>query len=464
MRMPPAPKPQERKGDIVVRVKPPRVVEGYYRPGKKMATVANVPYGTDVKMLSIDYASAVLTEYPLVTLPRHHDFLQKKYSKVERVSFDIPEDVINVYGRCAATSIQDMLNMLRETVPSGFTHDPDYGLGVASELKVIIEAIEEHSDCVEVFISQEKDTHIDNISKVFYLSLDDYEIARKSIQNIGSLGGKASGEVKEVTTYNLLALRLGRNIREVSVGRSPVRKLITAAAQGKPPLSEKDRDDVVAMMKAHSRQIAEAKPAALVKLQSEIELVTLDVLIKRFEAMLEKRTVESDWQRFFNANKFILTMAFGYPIVVVLEQAAVGGRRLSGEGEKYADFIAKKSSTNNAAVFEIKTPSTPLLNKAAYRGGVYSPAKEFSGALVQVLDQKYRLNTNVAGLKHNDRGLELEVYSVHCCLIVGTTPSGADEQKSFEMFRRNSRDVEIITFDELLHKLKDLYIFLSNND
>jgi hypothetical protein len=40
-------------------------------------------------------------------------------------------------------------------------------------------------------------------------------------------------------------------------------------------------------------------------------------------------------------------------------------------------------------------------------------------------------------------------------------PSDEDQQKSFELYRGNSKDVEIVTFDELLNKLKELSTFLN---
>ncbi len=45
-----------------------------------------------------------------------------------------------------------------------------------------------------------------------------------------------------------------------------------------------------------------------------------------------------------------------------------------------------------------------------------------------------------------------------------TKPDDLEKHKSFEIFRRNSRDVEIITFDELLEKLKLLHTLLSTNE
>ena len=87
-----------------------------------------------------------------------------------------------------------------------------------------------------------------------------------------------------------------------------------------------------------------------------------------------------------------------------------------------------------------------------------------SGAINQALDQRYKLQKNIAAIKDESRIYDIETYAVHCVLIIGSLPKDLDQQKSFEMFRRNSKDVEIITFDELLEKLRLLHAFLSSDE
>jgi len=462
MAMPNAPKPEERQGDIEVKVLKNNQYNGLYTPRAAMAGVAGLKFGVSAKMLHLDLTKQSLTIYPLITWPDHEEFLLPKYKKIERICFPIEESTSESFKKKTSLTSEDLLVILYEALLPGFTLDPDYGLGIAREFKDIIDAVEAHSDCIEIRFSESEQTSISSNKKIFILSTDDYNEAIKNIRSISSLGQKAAAEVKDGTIYNLLAEKLNKPLKTITIGRSPVRHLITAAAQGKPPLTAGDQDSVITILKAHSKQIAEAKPEALAKLQDEIELVTLEVLIKKYEEKLKKTTVESEWQVFFDSNKFILTMAFGYPIVEILGQASVGGGQLIGGGSKFADFISRNSQTNNAAIFEIKTPGTPLLNKIPFRGKVYSATKEFTGAIIQILDQKYQLGKHLPILKSNDRDLVLETYAVHCCLIIGSTPKGLDEQKSFELFRRNSREVEIITFDELLEKLKQLHTFLSS--
>ena len=82
----------------------------------------------------------------------------------------------------------------------------------------------------------------------------------------------------------------------------------------------------------------------------------------------------------------------------------------------------------------------------------------------QMLDQKNEFQKDIARLKENSRIYDIESYAVHGVLVIGKTPADRDQQKSFELFRGNSKDVAVITFDELLAKLKSLHEFLSLHD
>ena len=139
----------------------------------------------------------------------------------------------------------------------------------------------------------------------------------------------------------------------------------------------------------------------------------------------------------------------------------LGGRKLDGSGGKITDFLVKNRMTDNVAIVEIKTPQTRLLNKGQYRGGVYVPSAALSGAVNQALDQQHQFEREILTLKGRSEVDNIQSYAVHCCLIVGQIPMNADHKKSFELFRRNSKNVEVITFDELLRKLKDLLGFLG---
>ena len=292
------------------------------------------------------------------------------------------------------------------------------------------------------------------------LPKEDFEELRLELNKIDQHTQNAARSVKEAAAYNILAKRLGLPTKTAKTGRHPYRKLLTAAAEGKEPLSEDDQNAVLRVVSDHAKDIAEKHPDKLAKLQSDIELVTLENLIKCYKEMLCQTLDESYWQAFFTQNPFILNQAFGYPAIKVQGQASVGGRKFSGSGGKITDFLVKNSLTHNAAIIEIKTPQAQLLNKTPYREGVYTPSVALSGSINQVLDQKYQFEGQIAQIKNNSRIYDIESYSVHCCLIIGRVPSDEDQLKSFEFFRGNSKDVEIVTFDELLKRLEQLYDFL----
>ena len=349
-----------------------------------------------------------------------------------------------------------------EELPSAFTKDYDFGLGLAKPYRFIVDAVEKLTDCTEIVISNEQKTSINQDEGIFYISLDDFETARKILNSTTQIGRIAARSVKDATVQNLLAERIGKPKIPVAVGRHPLRKLFTAVAQGQEPLSDDDQAAVVRAFEKNVKAIAEAEPDRLAKLQHDIELVTLETLIARYEEMITKKLSEKRWQDFLNENPFVLSLAFGYPIIKVKDQAYVGGRKISGSGDKITDFLFKNRLTNNTAIIEIKTPHGKLLN-GEYRDGVYTPSPELSGSIMQALDQNYRFEREIAQVKENSRIRDIESYSVHCCLIIGKMPSGDDHQKSFEHFRRNSKNVDVITFDELLEKLKQLLGFLDPN-
>jgi hypothetical protein len=436
----------------------PNCVDVFYLPEEEKIARAR-QRNTEIKeyrarILRISGQDHFLTIYPVNTNPEYDDFLKPKYKQITAITLDgfdgqAPDDVDSVLA-------------ILEELPSGFVKDFNFGLGLQKDYRFIVDAVEELSTCGEIMIADGVSTGVDaDASTIFCLATRDFDNARRSINRTTTRAQQAARSVKSAETYNLFSQSLGREPKPIKIGRHPITKLLTRAAQGEVDLDESAQEQLLKSISNHKETIARAKPAKLAKLHDDIELVTLGVLIGRFDDMLNQRLKESEWQSFFNENPFILGMAFGYPIVKVKDQASIGGRKLSGAGEKITDFLVKNSLTNNTALFEIKTPQTPLLSSRSYREGVFTPTQELSGSINQALDQRYQFQKQISQIKDTSSIYDIESYAVHSCLIIGKTPSDADQQKSFEMFRRNSKEVQIVTFDELLEKLKQLHDFLG---
>lgn len=456
----------ERDGTLLVEEVHPNFVEVYFVPPKQSLEAAGLnPDKAEIykaKLLDINGQHRFLTIYPINTFGEKPDFLKSKYGQIERITLDDTDIIFPGFDNAVPMTPEGVLEVL-EKLPSAFTKNYAYGLGLAKPYRFIIDAVEAMSDCPEIVIGQHV-TQPDPAAKLFYISDHDFESARRAMNSIDNLVQAAARTVKSTTAHNILADRLGMAKRIPKEGRHPYRKLFTAVAQGKEELSEADQNAVIGVLTSHATEIAKDQPEKLAKLRGEIELVTLETLIERFKGMLGEKLAEGRWQDFFNENPFILSMAFGYPVIKVRDQASVGGRKLSGDGEKITDFLVKNSLTNNTALFEIKTPQTAILNKTPFREGVFTPSADLSGSINQTLDQRYQFQKQIAQIKDNTRLRDIESYAVHCCLVIGMTPEGDDQKKSFELFRRNSKDVEIVTFDELLEKLKQLGTFLRSAD
>ena len=211
------------------------------------------------------------------------------------------------------------------------------------------------------------------------------------------------------------------------------------------------------------KSLADAEQTELLGLNREIELLTLEELMVRLEEHIAKRHPERFWQSFFKENPFILRLAFGLPVVLFGDQVAVGGTRFDGSGGKFADFVLKAGSFGNLAILEIKTPQTDLIAKKAYRGDVYAPTSELTGAVNQVLDQRYRLQLSINEQQIASNSFDVYGYAMQCLVIAGRDPGDEASRKSLELFRNGLKDVLVVTFDELLSKLKALHIFLSSD-
>lgn len=454
----------ERDGTLQIEQVHPRFVEVYFVPPVHSLREARLDprraasYRT--KLLDINGQDKFLTIHPISTFGDKPDFLRPKYVQIVRITLDDTDIIFPNLDGAIPTTPEGVLEVLEE-LPSGFTKDYAYGLGLAKPYRFLIDAVKELSTCTEIVITGNHATGPDRGgNQIFYISNEDFDQARRAMNSIDNLAQTAARTVRSSTAYNILAERLGVPKRDPKQGRHPYRKLFTAVAQGKERLSVEDQNAVLNAMSNQAASIADVQPEKLAKLRGDIELVTLEALIKRYAEMLGQKLGEDHWQEFFDENPFILNMAFGYPIIKVRDQASVGGRKLSGDGEKITDFLVKNCLTNNTAIFEIKTPQTHVLNKTPFRDGVFTPSSDLSGSINQALDQKYQFQKQIAQIKENTRLYDIESYAVHCCLVIGKTPEGDDQKKSFELFRRNSKDVEIVTFDELLEKLKQLSIFL----
>ena len=451
--------------------------------------------GTPVRILHIDVVAGNLTMFPTNNLTRPFHEVGPKYKTIKRISFvggkvvyergseSLEQNEVagkflgSYFGKTepvslaederipeledtAPTSIGDVMSLL-EGLPDYCVREPQHGLGFKRQYRAVVSVIESLTDAIEIQIAGNCSTGYLENSKTFVLSQSDMLNLTKAIERVDRTTRTAANTVNETSTYNTLAEALEQPKRPLRYGRNELRRALTAIANEEKPLTHTEQNELVDTLSKNAGAILKCKPEMMDGLESGIVLARAEGLRDELERMISQNLSEKQWQRFLRGNPYVLSLVFGRPIVKIGDQASVGGRSLSGGGEKIADFLVRNSLTNNAALVEIKTPKAKLLNQSPYRKSIFSPAGELVGAINQVLDQKSNFEQDIANIRNRNRGLDVEAHHVHACVLIGMLPSGQNRLRSFELFRHNLKDVVVVTFDELLRKVADLCSFLE---
>lgn len=398
-----------------------------------------------------------LTMFPLDANPHRHNFLEPKYDELTSITV-LPE---NGGSWWLPESLPDFEEMLKE-LPTGFARRAIYGLGLRWEYRLIPEAIQELVGVTRLIIEPGDEAKAE--LPAFRLGADRFTRIRRAIDTISGRASSRSLKARRLAAYNetlhaALPDRFEHRYPPVKAGEIYELVQLRARASNR---SAKDGIAAVQVVREDAQKIASEEPSRLLELKAVIEQVTLAQLIGQFDAMLQKNLPEPKWQEFFKANPFILGLAFPYPVILFQDQASVGGSTIRGNGESIVDFLVAQLFTGNLAIVEIKRPSTPLVEPKPYRGDLHAPHRDLTASMAQALDQRAVLLHHFAAKKSFDATLaDAHVSSVTCIVVVGTLPKAAAQVRSLDLFRHSSKDMAVVTFDELLEKLKELHRLMS---
>lgn len=173
---------------------------------------------------------------------------------------------------------------------------------------------------------------------------------------------------------------------------------------------------------------------------------------------------EKFWQNLFKEHPNIISSVIPSVVHIIEDQPYMGGKAIDNKGASIGDFLYK-AGTENVSIIEIKTPTTELLGNK-YRDNVFCPSKELSGSIVQIRKQKDGLIKEYNSIKVESmkKGKNFNAYDPKSYIIIGNTNQLTEEEnESFELFRNSLKDIEIITFNELIDKLKILQKYLTEN-
>lgn len=416
------------------------------------------PVGSHPWLLIMTVEEERLTFYPVIQRSDNPDYGLPVYESIHRLI--VNRRVDDVYR--LPENQADLENLLAD-LPAGFYQDWRYGVGVKWEYRSIITTIGRMPEIDTVmFHSSPRTPSKDYATPPFYvLGMATFEHLCRQIAGITRRHQESGRREKRQLCYN----RLLHDVDPVTFPRErlalPPGTLSELSPEvGGLALSKNDQKAVVRLVKEHSESLAKEAPTELLRLKESIELVSLARLIERCTELLDPSTSETKWQAFLSSNPFILSMAFHYPVVRIGDVPYVGGKSHRGSGGSHSDFLMAAAATNNLALVEIKAPGTPLLGKP-YRE-IYPPSTHLSGAVSQVVAQRAELQLNFrssVGVQLDRKGYR--THAIACVVIVGLTPSTEEQTQGFEQYRHSLHGVQVVTFDEVVDKLKALYGLLA---
>lgn len=446
---------EAHEGELLLIKEADKTLSVYYEPHPETIKASHTNYGSyKRKILSIDHEKELLIIYPINTfLSSGYEFLEQKYKNIKSITIDKPSYKF-------ISTKDDVIEML-EDLPSGFVKDYNYGLGFLKDYRFFIHAIEEIKEINNITILKSTQTRIEKSS--YILKFKDFDNIRKVLNRITNKHQINAITEKNIFAYNELIHKLNPDTfeeRHQNYKKDTIYKTLNEYNLDKSEITTTDTNYLINILDNNKAKLAE-QSSSLIKLKNNIDLINLKELIEKFESIIDKNKTEETWQKLINKNPLIISLAFGYPVIQIGQKVSVGGRSFTGKGEKVTDFLVKNELSNNAALVEIKKPQSSIISTNEYRGGMYTPSSELSSSITQILDQKYFFQQQVANISINSED-KVESFSINCILIIGLMPKERDRKKSFELFRNNSKSVTIITFDELLIKLKNLYVLLSS--
>lgn len=391
-----------------------------------------------------------MTTFPLNFNPARPDFLHPRYGRVTTIS-------MLAGPRWTVPKTVRRFDELLATLPTGLSRYAALGLGLKYEYRFILSAAQELPGVSELAFVHGDDLRLEGTRLV--MGWKRFEQLRKGIVAISNRATSQSRQDRAIMVANEILNRLDPKtfpLRQRKLREGEIYRLAELTSR-QPKLSGKDMDAAVDVLSYAAPTIAKERPEKLLALKAEIETIALDELIARMEAMMKKDLTEDRWQTFFHDNPFVISLALPYAVVVLRGQAHVGGTRISGAGENIADYLFAHKFTGGLGVVEIKRPSHELVTSKVFRGNVHAPHQDLTSAIAQVLGQKAQLTMNFANKALDDDELQgKNVMSVHCVVVIGTTPDSNAKRKSFDLFRDAVKNVVVLTFDELLARIREL--------
>lgn len=222
-----------------------------------------------------------------------------------------------------------------------------------------------------------------------------------------------------------------------------------------------------------SALLASSKGAALVRELADSPQLHQDIYavaskraaLEEFESMLGQSLKEGEWQAYFERNPWVFGHGLNYVFldkVGAKLESRTTGAAFDRPGKTADGLMRTKAEISQYVLLEIKRDATNLLQTDRYRSGCWAVSDELSAAVTQTHKTVHEFARNrfrdiLKDGAGNDTGDVVHSIDPRSYLIVGNTSElrgNGDKITCFELYRRNIRSPEILTFDELFHRAR----------
>ena len=203
--------------------------------------------------------------------------------------------------------------------------------------------------------------------------------------------------------------------------------------------------------------------------QSEINLILgRRQALEAFERQLAGgEWPEAMWQDFFERQSWVFGYGLDYRIMRPFDrEMVVGAGSIDNRERPTVDYLM--NFTDYSVLVEIKRPDTPIFQqRRSGRSGTWRFSNEFMDAVSQVLEQKAEWLAQAQSGQNYDksgtRRLTARTRDPKAILVigrgaeiegVGNARDAEVRRDTFELFRRDTRNLDIVTFDELLERAR----------
>lgn len=176
---------------------------------------------------------------------------------------------------------------------------------------------------------------------------------------------------------------------------------------------------------------------------------------------------ETQWQDFFEREQWVFGYGLDYRVMRQFgREMTVGSGGTDNQNKPVIDFLM--SFTDYTVLVEIKKPDTQIFRASrGGRAGTWEFSPEFISAVSQIIEQKAEwLSFAQTGEHYEKTGIEAlktRTRNAKSILVIGSHDEFSRSENAraanimrdtFELFRRENRTIDIVTFDELLERAR----------